>query len=121
MAAGPVGIQTITRHPANWGVALWAGAHLFPNGDLASVLFFGGLLALAILGSLHIDHRRSRSHPEQWAGFARQTSFVPLAAVIRGRCRLDLPGIGWRSLVGLAAFGLALWGHAWMMGASPLP
>lgn len=35
------------RHPMLIGVALWAVAHLFANGDLASLLLFGGFLAWA--------------------------------------------------------------------------
>lgn len=31
------------RHPMLWGVVLWALAHLLVNGDLASVILFGGM------------------------------------------------------------------------------
>ncbi len=31
------------RHPMLWGTVVWAVAHLLVNGDLASVLLFGGL------------------------------------------------------------------------------
>lgn len=33
------------RHPMLTGFALWAIAHLLVNGDLASIILFGGLLA----------------------------------------------------------------------------
>jgi uncharacterized membrane protein len=36
------------RHPMSIGVALWAAGHLFSNGNLSEVLFFGGFLALAL-------------------------------------------------------------------------
>lgn len=36
------------RHPMLLGVATWAVAHLVANGDAASVLLFGGLLAWAV-------------------------------------------------------------------------
>ena len=36
------------RHPMSIGVALWAAGHLFANGNLSEVLFFGGFLALAL-------------------------------------------------------------------------
>lgn len=35
------------RHPQLMGVMVWAGAHLLVNGDLASIVLFGGLLAWA--------------------------------------------------------------------------
>ncbi|MEL6466148.1 MAG: NnrU family protein [Pseudomonadota bacterium] len=37
------------RHPMLTGFSIWAIAHLLVNGDLASVILFGGLLAWAIL------------------------------------------------------------------------
>lgn len=37
------------RHPMLTGFALWAAAHLLVNGDLASIMMFGGLLAWAIV------------------------------------------------------------------------
>jgi uncharacterized membrane protein len=36
------------RHPMLTGVVVWAVAHLIVNGDLASILLFGGLLAWAL-------------------------------------------------------------------------
>ena len=38
---------TRIRHPQLAGVMIWAVAHLLVNGDLASILLFGGLLAWA--------------------------------------------------------------------------
>lgn len=32
------------------GFAIWAAAHLVANGDLAHILFFGGMLVFALLG-----------------------------------------------------------------------
>lgn len=37
------------RHPMLTGFGLWAAAHLLVNGDLASLLLFGGLLVWAIV------------------------------------------------------------------------
>ncbi len=42
------GVLRITRHPVMWGVGLWAAVHLVANGDLASLLFFGGFLLTAL-------------------------------------------------------------------------
>lgn len=36
------------RHPMLMGFRMWAFAHLLVNGDLASVILFGGLLAWAV-------------------------------------------------------------------------
>ena len=42
-----VWIGTKIRHPQLVGFSIWAVAHLLANGDLASVVLFGGLLAWA--------------------------------------------------------------------------
>jgi hypothetical protein len=39
----------LLRHPLLFGVILWAVAHLLVNGDLRSVVLFGGLLVWAAL------------------------------------------------------------------------
>lgn len=119
--AGPTGVTTITRHPALWGFALWALGHILPNGDLASLLLFGSFAALAILGMLHIDRRRARALGERWRRFAEATSIVPFVAILRGRCKLDLSGLWWRALLGLASYVLMLLAHEWELGVSPFP
>lgn len=48
------------RHPMLIGFKTWAIAHLLVNGDLASVLMFGGLLAWAVFTVIIIN----RSEPD---------------------------------------------------------
>jgi uncharacterized membrane protein len=45
------------RHPMLLGVKVWAIAHLLVNGDLASIVLFGGMLAWAV-GSVVLINRR---------------------------------------------------------------
>lgn len=45
-----------TRHPQLLGFKVWAVAHLLVNGDLASLILFGGLLAWAV-GSVILINR----------------------------------------------------------------
>jgi uncharacterized membrane protein len=35
-------IKRFTRHPMLWGIAFWSLGHLLTNGDLSSLLLFGG-------------------------------------------------------------------------------
>lgn len=44
------GIVRLTRHPLLLALALWAAAHLVPNGDLAHVILFGTFAVFALLG-----------------------------------------------------------------------
>jgi len=116
------GVLRITRHPANWGNALWGACHLFPNGDLAEIVLFGAFITLSLAGSAHIDRRRAATHPEAWSRYAARTSLLPFAAILQGRNRLVLRELkAWHLLAGLASYGLSLWLHTWLIGASPLP
>lgn len=44
------------RHPMLWGTVIWAVAHLLVNGDLASIVLFGGL-GLWALGTMAAINR----------------------------------------------------------------
>jgi uncharacterized membrane protein len=79
------GIQRITRHPFLWGVALWSLIHLLLNGDLASLVFFGSFLILAIGGPFLIDRKRKKALGDAWDRYAAVTSNVPFVAIIQGR------------------------------------
>jgi uncharacterized membrane protein len=104
------GIIRVTRHPIMWAIMLWAGAHLLARGDTKSLVFFGGFLLLALVGSLSMDARK-RSDPD-WQRFAALTSHVPFVAIAQGRNRLDWREIGWlRPAIGLAAFFVVLLIH----------
>jgi len=115
------GILRISRHPFLWGVALWAVAHLLASGELASLIFFGALLLLALLGPPSIDAKRARMFGEQWTPFAESTSSVPFLAIAQGRNSLALAEIGWwRVAMALVLYAAFLGAHAWLFGVSPL-
>ena len=112
------GMIRITRHPIMWGLMLWAGAHIVAGGDLRSLVFFGGFLLVALVGTLSMD-RRKRANPD-FPRFAAVTSHVPFVAIAQGRNRLDWREIGWqRPLIGLVAFAILLGLHPWLFGARP--
>lgn len=48
-------ITRTIRHPQLTGVKTWAVAHLLVNGDLASVILFGGILAWAVISVIVIN------------------------------------------------------------------
>lgn len=117
------GIVSVTRHPLMWGLALWALAHLPPNGDGASVAMFGLFAALSLIGPASLDAKaRARLGQAEWARLSAATGIVPFAAAAAGRARVDWPGIGLRRVVtGLLLYGALLYGHPWLIGVSPLP
>jgi uncharacterized membrane protein len=112
------GMIRITRHPIMWGIMLWAGAHVLARGDLASLVFFGGFLLLAGLGTFLMDSRK-KSNPD-WARFAAVTSSLPFAAIAQGRNRIAWSEIGWmRPVSGLLVFAAFFAAHSWLFGARP--
>jgi uncharacterized membrane protein len=60
------GIVGLVRHPVMWGFALWALVHTLANGDLVSLIMFGGFLAFSLAGMKLVDRRRKRQLGEDW-------------------------------------------------------
>lgn len=50
-------VLRFTRHPQLNGLKTWAVAHLFVNGDLASILLFGGLLVWGVVAMIATNKR----------------------------------------------------------------
>lgn len=116
------GMLRITRHPFLWGVAIWAAGHLLVNGNLASLILFGSLLALALFGTASIDAKRRRALGPKYDGFVGQTSNVPFAAILRGRQTLRLGEIGWwRIVLAIGVWALLAWAHPFLFGVRALP
>lgn len=51
------------RHPMLVSVKLWAVAHLLVNGDLASIILFGGMLVWAIISVILINRAETWDRP----------------------------------------------------------
>lgn len=112
------GMIRITRHPLMWGIMLWAGAHILARADLNAIVFFGGFLVLAGLGSASIDFRKR--HDPDFRRFAAVTSHVPFVAIAQGRNRLAWREIGWlRPAIGIGLFVVLFLLHPWLFGARP--
>ena len=91
--------QRILRHPQLTGVACWGVGHLFSNGEIRSVVLFGGLAAWAIIEILLINRRDgARSRP-------------PAAPIRNDILLLVLGGV---------IYGVLLYAHPWLFGVSPL-
>jgi uncharacterized membrane protein len=114
------GILRVTRHPVQWGILLWAAAHLLARGDLKSTIFFGGFAFLSALGMALIDLRKARALGADWARFAGATSNVPFVAIAQGRNRFNGAEIGiGKPLAGLALYVAFFLTHTWLFGARP--
>ncbi len=58
-------ITGIIRHPQLTGFKAWAVAHLLVNGDTASFILFGGLLAWAVVEVIVINRQTERPAPPE--------------------------------------------------------
>jgi uncharacterized membrane protein len=96
----PGRIKTAAKHPMLLAVKLWAVAHLLANGTLADVLLFGAFLAWAVADRISVKRRPLRATPS-----APARAINDVIVVVAG--------------LGLYALFL-LWGHAWLIGVSPL-
>lgn len=117
----PTGILRITRHPTMWAFGLWALSHLLMNGDVASLILFGTIALLALIGTTLIDKRYRQRLGSIWSTFDEQTSNLPFRAILSGRQHLALSEIGWWRValaIGLYVFLLAI--HPWLIGVSPV-
>ena len=59
-------ITSRLRNPQLTAVKVWALAHLLVNGDLASVVLFGGLLAWAVVEVILLKRRKDAPVEQPW-------------------------------------------------------
>ncbi len=113
------GVIAITRHPVLWAATLWAAAHLFANGELRALLLFGALGGFSLMGTRLFDRRRVQQlGAAEWGRLAAGTSNLPFAGGQTGSAAS--PGLLWRALLGLLAYGVVLYLHGDLFGRSPL-
>lgn len=97
-------IKKAVKHPMILAVKIWAFAHLLANGDLASVVLFGGFLAWGVIDRISVK-RRER------AGLIAPRAFEP-------KWRDDIIAV----VIGGGVYVLFVWKlHLWLIGVSPLP
>lgn len=70
------------RHPMLGGFKLWAFAHLLVNGDLASIILFGGLLAWAVVSVIVINRSDRGWTPGAPGTLAKDAMFMAGSVVI---------------------------------------
>jgi uncharacterized membrane protein len=109
------GIVRLSRHPLLLALALWAAAHVVPNGDLAHVILFGTFAAFALLGGRLIDRRKRREMGPEWQGMLDRVAATPLLSVSPSGDTLL------RLAASIALYGALLWAHPFLFGVSPLP
>lgn len=72
------------RHPMLTGFKIWAAAHLLVNGDLASLILFGGLLAWAVIEVITINKSKPDWQPNEKGPIAKDAMFFVASIVLLG-------------------------------------
>jgi uncharacterized membrane protein len=71
-----------TRHPQLMAVKIWALAHLLVNGDLASIILFGGLMAWAVGEVILINRAEPQWTAPETAGTKTKIRLLVIALVL---------------------------------------
>jgi len=107
------GMLAATRHPLLVAMALWAGAHLLANGDLAHVILFGLFGGFAVMGMIIIDRRKQRQMGQgEWQRLAKGTTRLNLMRLILSPLTVILAG---------AVFLILILLHEPVIGFVPFP
>ncbi len=109
------GLVRLTRHPLLLALAIWALAHLVPNGDLASVILFGTFAAFALMGGRIIDRRKRRDMGQDWERLVVALQATPVVDAVLACATLKRLVAGvllWLALIAL---------HPVVLGVNPLP
>ncbi len=77
-------ITTKIRHPQLTGFKTWAVAHLLVNGDVASILLFGGLLAWAVVTVIILNRAAREWVPPRQAPARKEITTIIATLVVVG-------------------------------------
>jgi uncharacterized membrane protein len=77
-------MRTWLRHPMLTSVKVWALAHLLVNGDLASLVLFGGLLAWAVVDVILINRMQPEWQRPAKGPVVNDVIYLAISAVVVG-------------------------------------
>lgn len=109
------GLVRYARHPLLLALALWSGAHLVPNGDLAHVILFAVFAAFALIGGAIVDRRRQREMGADWQSLLAAVKAAPPAPW------MPPAALALRLTAGILLYAGLLWLHPLVIGVSPIP
>lgn len=116
------GIFAITRHPSNWGIAIFAFAHMVGNPSVEAQLFWGSIAGTGVIGSYLLDKRKLKTGGERWEKSPENSSWLPFLAMIKGRTTLAAEDFKLLPVaVAVALFFVAMIIHVAFFGTYILP
>ncbi|MEB3421925.1 NnrU family protein [Salipiger marinus] len=116
------GFAAVCRHPLFLALALWAGAHLVPNGDLAHVILFGSFAIMAVAAIPAFDAKARRTLGNGAAPYFGATAILSLRPFADESWRAaNARPLAIRTAIGLLIWTAALHLHTLLIGVSPFP
>jgi uncharacterized membrane protein len=95
----PTNLKRFMRHPFLTGLALWALSHLLVNGDLASIVLFGGFGVFALFDIWSANRRGAKKTDEKFPVYRDMILVV----------------------IGIIVYGAILYLHPYLFGVSAVP
>ena len=109
------GVYAVTRHPMMWAFAIWGLSHILIYPVTKNVILSGAIIILALVGAAAQDNKKAAFDPEGWPAWEARTSYLPFAAIAKGRAKLG--SFGMHALGGgLVVWLLATWAHIPLAG-----
>src|SRR6478736_1368678 len=97
----PSHIKTRLKHPMLASIKTWALAHLLSNGDLGSILLFGGFLAWGVYARIAAKRRGDVGPKSAPAGWFNDVLVIALGVLVY----LALGYAFHRAVIGVPVFG----------------
>lgn len=79
----PSNIKRFTRHPMLWGLLFWSLGHLVTNGDLSSLILFGGF-GLFSLFDMWSNNLRGAKKSEQVYPLTKDLILIVVGVIVWG-------------------------------------
>jgi uncharacterized membrane protein len=111
------GIVRLARHPLLVALALWSGAHLVANGDLAHILLFGTFFVFALFGRRLVDRRKRREMGRSWDLLWERVLARPFGEELFRFSRETVL----RATLGIAIYAILIVLHPIVIGVDPIP
>ena len=78
----PHGAFKVTRHPMMSAFTLWGVSHVLLAPSARTIILAGGVAALAVVGSLGQDAKKSALYGRDWRAWVKRTTFLPNPAML---------------------------------------
>jgi len=113
------GIIRISRHPQAIGQILWCISHTLWIGSSFMLVTSVGLIAHHLFAIWHGDYRLKKRFGDEFEELKKNTSIIPLRAVLDGRQKLELKEFLIPSQLGIClAITVLWWNHRFISLAS---